>query len=129
MGMDQVGAVRLGGVREESRIELGRLGVPLLFWILRRVAIVWRGWRRDRGDVELGVVGRGVAGLGGGRGRKLPVEARRVPNGRVGEIGGDGWGGGGLGHARGDGDAGLLGRVHMVDAAACAISTKVSKMG
>jgi len=83
-------------------------------------------WWGDRGDVELGVVGRSVAGLGGGRGGELPVEARRVPNWGC-QIGGHGWGRGGLGHTLGDRDAGLLGRVHIVDAAACAISRKVGK--
>lgn len=90
MGMDHVRAVCLWGIRQESRIELGRLWVPLLFWILTRMPVVRGRWRGDRSNIELGVVGSSIAGLGSGRGGELPVKARRVPDWGC-QIGGHGW--------------------------------------
>lgn len=123
MGMDHVGAVRLGSVREKrGRIEL-RLRVSLLFAILTMSVVVWG---RDGCDVELGVVGWGFARFWGGWGRELPIETRRVAY-WGGHVGGHRRGCRGRGHAWWDRHALLLWRVDSVDAGACAISIKVRK--
>ena len=113
MGMDHVGAVRLGSVREErGGIELRGLRVPLLFAVLR-MAIVVRG--RDGGDVELGVVGWCLTRFWGGWGGELPIETRRVAH-WGGHVGGHGRGCRRRGHAWWDRHALLLRRVGIVDA-------------
>lgn len=124
MGMDHVGTVRLGGVREErGRIELRRLRVPLLFTVLSMSIVVWR---RDRSDVELGVVSWGLARFWGGWGRELPIESRRVAY-WGGHVGGHRRGRRGRGHAWCNRHALRLWRVVSVDVGACATSIKVRK--
>lgn len=124
MGMNHVGAVRLGSVREKSgRIELRWLRVPLLITILSVAVVVWR---RDRCDVELGVVGGGLTRFWGGWGGELAVEPRSIAN-RGGHVGGHRRRCRGRGHAWRDRHALLLWRVGSVDVGACVTSIKVRK--
>lgn len=124
MGMDHVGTVRLGGVREKrGRIELRRLRVPLLFTVLSMSVVVRR---RDRCDVELGVVGWGLTRFWGGWGRELPVEPRCIAN-WGGHVGGHRRGCRGRGHAWWNRHTLLLWLVGSVDVVACATSIKVRK--
>lgn len=126
MWVDHVRAVRLGSVREErGGIELRGLRVRLLIALLSMAIVVWG---RDRGDVELGVVGWGVTRFWGGRWWELAIETGSVAY-RGGHIGGHGWGCRGRGHAWWERHALMLWRVDGVDGGACAISTKVRKGG
>lgn len=124
MGMDHVGTVRLGSVREErGRIELRRLRIPLLFTVLPMSVVV----RRRHGcDVELGVVSWGLTRFWSGWGRELPVESRRVTY-WCSHVGGHRRGRRGRGHAWCNRHALLLWRVGSVDIVACVISIKVRK--
>lgn len=120
--MHHVRAICLRGIWQKSWVELSQLCISLLFDILPRMAVVWR---RDGGDVELGVVGsRCLARFRSGWGRELPVETRSVSH-RASHVGWHGWGRRGGRHARWDGHARFFGRVDLVDVAAFSIALLV----